>query len=170
MIGSACTNSSNKNRTIATWYEAIKVEIQKNSTQKEDSVSYILDRETLLKTYWLNGKRLRQEFRSPDTSRVYALTAFGQNELFELRSEIHSNGLKATEGLVFHDNYYGPWSVWYPNGQLNYKGFRYKDDDFGKWEYFFDDGRVREVINNNRSDLADSILTRIDLRTSIKQN
>ena len=156
--------------TIESWYQTVKKEIEENSNLKPDSISYSIGQETLRRTFWLKGKKLKQEYRSLDTATIFALTAYGNNEQFELRSEVHSNGQKATEGILFNDHYYGPWFVWYPNGQLNYRGLRYMDNDFGKWEYFFEDGRAKDVINNNRADLVDSILSRTDLTTSIKQN
>ena len=156
--------------TIESWYQKVKKEIEENSNLKSDSVSYFLGQETLHKTFWLKGKKLKQEYLSLDTATIFALTAYGNNEQFELRSEVHSNGQKATEGILFNDHYYGPWFVWYPNSQLNYRGFRYMDNDFGKWEYFFEDGKVKEVTNHDRADFADSIIARIDLKSSIKQN
>src|SRR6185369_9817692 len=97
LIAYSCAENK-KPRKIAEWYEKIETEILNNSNQTADSISYSTNGSILNKTFFLNGKKLREEHYSLDTSRLYAITRFGDIDLFELRTEIHKNGQKATEG------------------------------------------------------------------------
>jgi antitoxin component YwqK of YwqJK toxin-antitoxin module len=162
----SCNDKKEKGETIESWYNKIKNEILENSKQKEDSVSFEKKDETLYITYFLKGKKLRQEYRSLDTSRLFAITKYGQNDLFELRSEIHKNGQKATEGITYSDNYYGPWTVWYDNGQIMYQGYRFENNDFGTWTYYTETGTVQKIEDNKKPYFADSILNKQSLHTT----
>ena len=163
----SCKNKNEKDGRIESWYNKIKNEIFENSKLKEDSVSYVKKDETLYITYFLKGKKLRQEYRSSDTSRLYVTKNYGQNDLFELRSEIYKNGQKRTEGITYSDNYYGPWTVWYDNGQIMYQGYRYENDNkFGTWTYYTETGTVQKKEDNKKQYFADSILSKESLHTT----
>jgi len=162
-----CKDKVKNGDRIEVWYSKIKNQIVENSKQKQDSILYEKKGETLFITYFLKGYRIKQEYRTLDTAQLLATKAYGQNNNFELRSEIHKNGQKATEGITYKDNYYGPWTVWYDNGQIMYKGNRYEDTDFGSWTYYFENGDVEKVADNKRLDLTDSILDKASLHTTL---
>ena len=163
----SCRDKIKVDDRFEAWYFKIKDEIIEHSKQKEDSISYEQKGEILFKTYFLKGYRIKQEYRTPDTARLLAITAYGQNNNFELRGEIHKNGQKATEGITYKGNYYGPWIVWYDNGQIMYKGNRFENIDFGSWTYYAENGDIQKVIDNKRIDLIDSILDNETLRTTL---
>jgi hypothetical protein len=162
----SCKDNIKKNDRLDLWYTKLKNEIIENSKQKEDSVSYKINDETLFITYFLKGYRIRQEYKSLDTSRLFVTKGYGQNNDFELRSEISQNGLKRTEGITYKNYYYGPWTVWYENGEIMYKGRRYRDDDYDIWTYYFENGELKKNEDNKRIDLTDSILNNENLKTT----
>lgn len=163
----SCLNKAKSDDRIETWYSKLKNEIVENSKQKQDSILYEQKDETLFLTYFLKGYRIKQEYRSLDTVQLFVTKAYGQNNNFELRSEIHKNGQKATEGITYRDNYYGPWTVWYEHGQMMYKGNRYESINFGSWTYYTEKGKVQKVVDNKRLDLTDSILEKENLHTTL---
>jgi hypothetical protein len=164
---SFCRSKSKKDEPVDTWYSLIKSEITEHAGQKEDSIAYDLQHGTLHVTYFLKGNKLRLEYRSPDTVQIRLITKYGQNNLFELRSEMYKNGRPATEGITYQDQYYGPWTVWYDNGQIMYQGYRYKNTDYGHWTYFTEQGETQKLVDNKRSYFSDSILNKEGLHTSL---
>ena len=162
----SCEDKAKSDDRIEAWYSKIKNEIVENSQQKQDSVLYEQKGGTLFITYFLKGYRIKQEYRTLDTARLLVTKGYGQNNNFELRSEIHKNGQKATEGITYKDNYYGPWTVWFDNGQIMYKGNRYANNDFGSWTYYTENGDIEKVEDNKRLDLIDSILNNQRLHTT----
>jgi uncharacterized lipoprotein YehR (DUF1307 family) len=163
---SSCENKIKKDERMETWYNGIKNEINTHASQKEDSITYDLQHGMLYVTYFLKGNKLRLEFRSPDTVQLKLITKYGQNNLFELRSEMYKNGHQATEGITYNDQYFGPWTVWYDNGQIMYRGYRFGNSDYGNWIYFTEQGEIQKQVDNRRAYFSDSILNKQVLRTS----
>jgi antitoxin component YwqK of YwqJK toxin-antitoxin module len=162
----SCKGTRHGADRIENWYVKIKNEILSHSRQRADSIFYEKEGQSLHLTYFSKGKKLREEYRSFDTARIHFIKYYGPNELFELRSEIHRNGKKATEGITYNGNYYGPWTVWYDNGQIMYRGYRYENEDFGNWIYYKENGKVDKMIDHSKPFLSDSILHKSSLHTT----
>lgn len=155
------------NEKIEDWYSKMKNEIIENSEKKSDSVSYSQEKNLLYITHYNSGKKTFQEYRSLDTSQVFVRKRFGQNENFEIRSEVYENGVLATEGLVYKNSYYGPWTIRNKDGSIMYRGYRYEKHDFGKWIYYWEDGILDSIVNEKNDFFTDSILNKIELKTTL---
>lgn len=155
------------NEKVEQWYSERKKEIIEHSEKQSDSVSYVQEGDILYVTYFNNGKKTFLEYRSKDTSKISARTLFGQNDNFEIRSEIYENGVLATEGLVYKKSYYGPWVIRNENGSIMYRGYRYESNDFGKWIYYWEDGLLDSIVDEKKDFFADSILNKFELKTTL---
>jgi|GEM_PF-3700983 len=160
------TSTYKKDDRIERWYDKLKKEINTNAEKTADSVEYRTKDKTLYITYFNNGNKTMQEYRTLDTSRVFARFKYGENDLFELRSEVYEDGTLATEGIVYNNDYYGPWTVRFVNGQVMYRGYRYQDEDFGDWIYYSEDGERDSLVKKGSTFLADSILKNKSLHTT----
>lgn len=167
LVGCSENPENELNEKIEEWYENRNNEIIENSQKQIDSVSYDQEKDRLYITHYNSGKKIFQESRSLDTSEVYVITKFGENENFELRSEVYENGVLATEGLVYNNSYYGPWIVRNKDGSIMYRGYRYENIDFGKWVYYWEDAILDSIVNQENDFLTDSILNKPELKTSL---
>jgi hypothetical protein len=155
-----------KTEQIQIWYKNIKNEIQSNAELKTDSVLYTKNRRVLIATHYNQNKKIFKEVRSIDTSRLYAIIKFGQNEDFELVTEMSENGIQRTEGVKFKESFYGPWTVCNLNGSIIYNGLRYKQDKFGDWKYYWEDEQLDSIVHMNKMFFIDSILQNENLKTT----
>lgn len=167
MLTTACKEKKQtKAEQIQSWYKNIKSEIQTNAELKTDSVLYTRNRNVLMVTHYKQNKKIFKEVRSIDTSKLYAIIKFGQNEDFELVTEMSEDGIQRTEGIKFKDSFYGPWIVCNLNGSIMYNGLRYKQEKFGDWVYYWEDEQLDSIVHKNKMFYIDSILQNENLKTT----
>ena len=70
------------------------------------------------------------------------------------------------EGIVYKNEFYGPWNRWDEKGESSLEGYRYENIDFGKWTYYNEFGEVDEVLDKGQNNLVDSILNNENLKTT----
>ncbi len=131
------------------WYKEAKKDIIQQSDLQYDKVCtkcygggvykdvhyFSNDHQFLIKEY-KNGK-------------LYVVKHFSKGNNFELRTKLHSNGVTASEGILYRGSYCGIYRSWYENGRLHEFGMKYRGDDVGKRKVWDRSMMYTEITENS---------------------
>ncbi|MGN6645124.1 MAG: toxin-antitoxin system YwqK family antitoxin [Cytophaga sp.] len=154
---SACNPKTN------VWFNDIKTSIEKRAATKPDSivVTYNEDSTARFEHYFSGGSEYKVNtfsqdlFIESDTFYLVMESLYNSDKTFELRKGWFSDHTLQFEGVLYQGLYYGPFTLYYPNGKVNSRGTRYKDEDIGIWEKWNDDGTFvgnTDYKNANKED------------------
>jgi hypothetical protein len=148
------------------WFNDIKTAIEKRAATKPDSiaVTYNEDSTSRFEHYFSGGNEYKVNkfsqdlFIESDTFYLVMKSLYNSDKTFELRKGWFIDHTLQFEGVLYKGLYYGPFTLYYPNGKVNIQGVRYKDEDIGIWGKWDDDGTFVGNTDHKNASKEDAIL------------